>query len=377
MNRNLIVQRQLVEPRVAQDFFLMSCIIFMGSVLAPESFASPMPNVPIAQLAEQSDLIVAGTVADANQTSIPNGVSGENLVVVNLTLSCDLILKGQASQKQIRIQNQWNDTPTKPVPTIAWSEKLAKAGDVIVAFLRETHDGFAFVEPWRPYHRLSPTSVRTVSGQATLDALLLQSLDAADPRVVCDSIKVLSELHNEQLLSRLPALATSQDPTVCGTAIAHCVKAGKAEYLGKVIEYFKKAGPTSKEAKIEMLCWIGQLKDKNCLPLLLDTAFRQGFLAKEDGTPQDPSELMILRREAVSAIRNIGSEQAVPYLIAGLHDKEEAVRFRCIGALNAIVGRPVDDRGPIRYRPEEYSDILNFWKRWWRSQDSDRYKTAR
>lgn len=354
-------------------------LCFCG-VLALKCMSHPVPVVRIATLEENSTLIVAGAVIESTKTSSPdNSILGGESVKFKTVLSCDLILKGH-SESRVSIETEWKYSPVDPVPTIALPKRALKQGDHIIAFLVESKGQYTFTDLWRPFHRISSSAVNAAKEKETdLETFIMICLDDSNPSTVCEAIDVLSDMKSEQLMTRIDSLVRSRDPLVSGAALVNSIKAGKGQYLTNALDYIENVAntPETASAKLDIVAYIGTLKDRACLPILHKLVSENSqSLDQENRKCCNGSYSGGLRRSAMQAIHNTACEESVPCLIQALDDKDEEMRYSAALALNKTLGHPDNGDGLLKFDRKDYGAIVTFWKTWWQTEDAAKYRTA-
>lgn len=273
----------------------------------------------------------------------------------------------------MEIECQWEQHTALPLPPIT-----LQGGEDVLAYLVKKDGRYTFANLWRPYELVSQSAIDAAKGTSDMDfeGFLIKCLDEQNAVKVCRAIKLLEEGRSAKSLSRIEQLSQSSDKIVRGRALAFCLRATqKSEVLQKAVQYIDDTEPAEvpvlpeiQEQRGEIFRQIINLKDPKLLPTL------HAMLSHSNNS---------IRQEAAIAVRQIAegkSEQemaaTVPHMIRCLDDADETVRHFAATTLNAVLGHPELNGKLLQYTPDDISEVANFWKTWWQTEDAAKFKTA-
>ncbi len=245
-------------------------------------------------------------------------------------------------------------------------EVVLRTGDYRLFFLasqdgkyRPVDDFFAVLSISRLSAAVAPDGLSDPMRLLELD--LEAGLDDSDQDRVLDSIRMLGNLRHLQSTAKLKRLAASPEALIRAYVYEALLRLGDYSVLPRVGGFFATQPRAPHELflprddllsmQYRLALQISMIRDPEVLPQL------EGFLLSEN---------LMLRREAIQAVRAINSPHSAPLFYELLDDSDVDNRFGAMQGLLALAGGGVIPWVPtwqeFRRQPDFYSAKC---KEWW------------
>jgi hypothetical protein len=304
---------------------------------------APIPVVALADLIQDSDVVVVGrvaTVVEHEPVVMPGGGSARNLVG---TIFVDDVIKGVVRDSSVRIRFVQPDEPVGFRSVVRDTYGLF--------FLRRSSSGAEFTSPYYPYLIALPGF--RASGQSPTDRAIdvvsnvLRSDASAANQI--EAIWALRGSRHPIAIAALQRSTRNTDREIALRSAAALLSVGDTSGLPVVANTLEgsRAG-LSDEAYLTVLGSVAELNQ----PAAAATLDR--LLARGDaGT----------RRAAIQSLRKLRSPGAVSSLVRALDDDDLEVRHHAVMALAELTER--NEWGPsIDAFTEDERRYITYWKEW-------------
>lgn len=343
--------------------------LFIAGCLVATASPRPSPGIePIPQLMTDSSLVCKGEVQyapDIKFASNPQRFTG------TATVHLDHCYKGAPPHSDISVL--FDDTLQAAGSS---REVVLRQGDYSLFFLVSEGSNYKPVDDFfavLPISRLSATERREESA----DPMFLLELDLeaglADPDQDrrLDSIRMLGNMRNLHSTAKLKGLTQSSDLLVRTYSYEALLRLGDYSVLPQVDQFFA----TQPQAPRELL-----MPRDHLLSMQFRLATQVSFIKDPKVLPQLEryllSDNLILRSQALQAVRAINSAHSAPMFYKLLDDSDVDTRFGAMQGLLTLTGGGVVPWVPtldeFRQRPDFYAAVC---KDWWDSEGRKGLKT--
>ncbi|HEY2497353.1 MAG TPA: HEAT repeat domain-containing protein [Candidatus Angelobacter sp.] len=352
--------RQRLPARLF-ELFMVSIRSTAWLVLLACSFgyAYPRPpegNEPIPKLMSDSSLVCKGEVSFAPPIKFapqPPRFSGTANVHV------DRCFKGDLPSSDISVL--FDDV----LPAAGGPSVVLRTGDYRLFFLKFQEGKYKPTEEFFSVLTISrftsapPASITDPMRLLELD--LEAGLDDSDPDSVLDSIRMLGNMGHLQSTAELKKLERSPDPLVRAYVYEAMLRLGNYSVLPAVGKFFASQPEAPRELfmprdrlqsmQYRLASQIRRIKDASVLPQLEKFLF---------------SNKLIIRQNALQAVRTINSSHSAPFFYELLNDYDVDIRFGAMQGLLSLAGG-----GDIRWVPtwEEFDRQPDLYtakcREWW------------
>jgi hypothetical protein len=342
------------------------CLVFSACSFAGASPRPPFATEPIPKLMADSSLVCKGEVTSALAIKFafqPQRFSG------TATVHVDRCYKGIPPSNDISVL--FDDT----LPSAGGARQVVlRTGDYRLFFLKSEDGKFKPVDDF--FSVLTISRLVAVVPQNLSDPIRLLELDLkaglneSDQDRLLDSIRMLGNLKRLRSTAKLKQLANSSDPIVRTYVYEALLNLGDYSVLPSVGEFFATQPQAPRELfmprdhllsmQYRLASQISVIKDPQALPQL------EHFLLSEN---------LILRREALQAVRAINSPHSAPLFYKLLDDSDVDNRFSAMQGLLTLSGG-----GDIPWVPswEEFRRQPDFYaatcREWWDNEGKQKLK---
>ncbi len=335
--------------------FALVCSLYISQ---PESIqASIGASAPdLAELCERADLIVVGLAARVEPggltTLTDNGATyPARLMAVDIKV--ERALKGLAQGSSISFTYS---APTVPVVSVGGLP--IPSGQYGIYFLREDDGKYKVLDPDFPFVVANPGTPET-SGPA-LDRVIAEVAHVLEASTTPDKVKeqvvyLLASLRRPNSTYAVRAAARSQPLNVRFAAMGALLSQGDISVFPEAQQLMLSCDPAIQQSSKESVASaIGfGVRDAQAVSLLAT------LLSSTD---------VLIRRGAVSALRNTQSASAEKPLAQALYDHDSEIQYCAVIGLAEItgtVGEWAPAVGTLRRDPQHY---LDYWRNWAKSQ---------
>jgi len=269
------------------------------------------------------------------------------------------VLKVEPDHIQFRIDFVYKGKSNPVTRIIKQDHHSFSQGEYNLLFLKIENEQFA-ISDWpierRLISRLPVPAEPPYDPMSQLKTDLVASLSDLDPIVIATAIRLLGEMGESDIASRLKESLIHEDSRIRGEIYFALLGFKDYSHFEETIAYINGPDPL---LEYEIIHAIGKIHDIKQLPKL-------NQLTKSSDSS--------LRGSAVRAIREIHHHSSVPYMIPLLDDPDSHIRYGALMALAEITERMNGEWATSSdYFKANESKYTSKWKEWWAAQGRLQY----